>query len=70
MFIDRRRGKIKIKQTRNNFGLEERGFDIDKGSRILKDKTLDKKYMYIPNDDKQNTPYVELKLLVEKFRPC
>ena len=35
--------------------------------RDLKDKTVDKKFMYIPNDDKQNYFLYRIILLVEKF---
>ena len=34
-------------------------------SGILRDKTMDDKLIFIPNDDKQNYPYFRLKLLVE-----
>ena len=36
-------------------------------SDILRDKTVDKKFMYIPNDDKQNYFLYRIILLVEKF---
>ena len=34
---------------------------------ILRDKTLDSKFMYTPKIDKQNYPFNGLKLLVEMF---
>ena len=37
-------------------------------SRILKDKTMDVKLIYIPNDDKQNCPFCRLKLIVEQYQ--
>ena len=36
-------------------------------SGILRDKTMEDKLIYIPNDDKHNYPFCWLKLLVEKF---
>ena len=34
---------------------------------ILRDKTMAKKFMYFPNDDKQNYPFSRLKQLLEKL---
>ena len=34
---------------------------------ILRDKTMNDKFMYIPNDDKQNIPSIQLQLVVETF---
>ena len=36
-------------------------------SGILRDKTMDDEFIYIPNDDKQNYPSCRLKLIVEQF---
>ena len=36
-------------------------------SEILKDKTIDDKSIYIPNDDKQNLPFFRLKLMVKSL---
>ena len=33
---------------------------------ILRDTTMDDKFMYNPNDDKHNYPYCKLKSLVKK----
>ena len=33
----------------------------------FRDKTMDNKLMYIPNDDKQNYPFCGSKLLIEKY---
>ena len=37
------------------------------GPGISRDKTMDDKLIYIPNDDKQNYSFFILQLLVEKF---
>ena len=37
---------------------------------ILRDKTMDNKSMYIPDDVTQNYAFCRLKLLVEKFGHC
>ena len=34
---------------------------------ILKDKTIEDKFSYIPNDDEQNYPFCRLKLLVKSL---
>ena len=34
---------------------------------IAKDKTIYNKYMFIPNDDNNNSPLNKLKSLMEKF---
>ena len=36
-------------------------------SRILQDKTMSDKLMYITNDDTQNYPYRRLQFEIEKF---
>ena len=37
---------------------------------ILRDKTMEYKLVYIPNDDKQNFSFYRLKLMIKKARNC
>ena len=34
------------------------------------DTTMEDKLMHVQNDDKQNTPFCRVKVLIEKFKHC